>query len=518
MGNVFMYMIIPLSTLLILRYLYARHLSDGIETSWSEEMKKRRAVSVKFSENSVPHDMKDHNQKVAAIVEAMRSFYNRKQAFRVYHGSTNSTRLVNFDRTKIIDISSLSDVLSIDAEEKTALVETNVPMDVLVDATLKYGLVPAVVPEFPGITVGGSFSGTAGESSSFKYGFFDRTVKWCNIILSNGEIVKASATSNSDLFYGAAGSFGTLGVTTLFEIQLIPAGTYVELTYFPVTSVAEAITAIKRASKDSYNYIDGILYSLNHGVIILGHLTDHTTHRVQRFTRAHDPWFYLHAAKAGSTTEAVPLQDYLFRYDRGAFWMGAYSFHMFWTPFNRLTRWFVDPLMHTRKLYQALHASGHAQKFMIQDLALPHETAEPFIDYVSREFGIFPLWLCPLRPDSEAPMHSRYPAATDLLINVGVWGPRWGDFEDFQKENRALEKKVTELEGLKWLYAHAYYTEEEFWKIYGRDWYEALRAKYHAQTLPNIYDKVKPAEGYKAPSELKGLLMALFGKATLLKK
>lgn len=49
-------------------------------------------------------------------------------------------------------------------------------MDRLVEETLKYGLIPPVVMEFPGITVGGGYSGTSGESSSFKHGFFDRTL------------------------------------------------------------------------------------------------------------------------------------------------------------------------------------------------------------------------------------------------------------------------------------------------------------------------------------------------------
>ena len=44
-------------------------------------------------------------------------------------------------------------------------------MDRLVESTLKYNLIPPVVMEFPGITAGGGFAGTSGESSSFKYGF-----------------------------------------------------------------------------------------------------------------------------------------------------------------------------------------------------------------------------------------------------------------------------------------------------------------------------------------------------------
>ena len=58
-------------------------------------------------------------------------------------------------------------------------------MDTLVEETRKHGLIPPVVMECPGITVGGGFSGT-GKSSSFKFGFFDRTVDWIEIVLANG--------------------------------------------------------------------------------------------------------------------------------------------------------------------------------------------------------------------------------------------------------------------------------------------------------------------------------------------
>ncbi|KAK5004652.1 hypothetical protein LTR60_006494, partial [Cryomyces antarcticus] len=64
-------------------------------------------------------------------------------------------------------------------------------------------------------------------------------------------------------------------------------------------------------------------------------------------------------------------------------------------------------------------------------------------------------------------------------------------YEEFVHQNRMLEDKVQELDGMKWLYAHAYYTEDEFWSIYDRQWYDALRAKYNATWLPSVYDKVK---------------------------
>ena len=66
-------------------------------------------------------------------------------------------------RENIVDISHLSRVLKVDINSKTALVEPNVPMDRLVESTLKHGLIPPVVMKLPGITAGGGFAGTGGE-------------------------------------------------------------------------------------------------------------------------------------------------------------------------------------------------------------------------------------------------------------------------------------------------------------------------------------------------------------------
>jgi delta24-sterol reductase len=449
--------------------------------------------------------MNAHDEAVELIAIKTREYFERKQPYRIYHGSTNSTRHSQLRRDQCIDTSKLKRVLSVNTETKTALVEPNVPMDSLVESTLQHGLIPPVVMEFPGITVGGGFSGTSGESSSFRYGFFDRTVNWVEMVLANGKKVIASRTQLPDLFYGAASSFGTLGIVTLVELQLVESKPFVELAYHPVNSVPEALQKIDEATKDTtIDYLDGILFSKDHGVICTGRLSDHSTSsRIQRFTRATDPWFYIHCQglynkSSAPVTEAIPIVDYLFRYDRGAFWTGAYAYRYFLTPFNRLTRWALDYFMHTRVMYHALHRSGLADEFIIQDVAIPYPSAEEFVNYLDRAFTHYPLWLCPLKQTGKS-SNSTYgltaekpaPNAPEMLLNFGVWGPGPRGRRAFIEANRSLEQKVDSLGGKKWLYAQTYYTEEEFWNIYDRKEYDALRQKYHATHLPSLYDKVK---------------------------
>jgi delta24-sterol reductase len=455
--------------------------------------------------------MDAHQAAVEKVCSRIQHFYNTKTPFRVYHGSTNSTRHANFARDAIVDVSSLNHVLSIDYDKKTALVEPNVPMDALIRETVKAGLLPPVVMEFPGITVGGGFVGTAGESSSFKHGFFDRTVLSAEVVLADGTPVTASATENADLFEGLRGSFGTLGVLTMIELQLIPLRTMVEVTYHPTYSFEESINVMQRQTAEQKNdYVDGILFSRTSGVIVVGRLTDANTSPtlpVRRFSKPWNEWFWIHARSIAQnravTKELVPIEDYLFRYDRGAFWMGMYAYKHFMVPFIRLTRFLLDYFMHTRIMYHALHASGYTDRYIIQDIAFPTGNAPAFVEYVDQKFGIYPLWLCPLRKDGRSSMghpkpyegaiggadiHSTYEGE---YINIGVWGPYSSNETEYIRANREIETKMRELGGLKWLYSRVFYTEDEWWQVYDKPRYEALRQKFDAASLPSIWDKAK---------------------------
>jgi len=458
-----------------------------------------------------------HQLKVSRIARQVKSYYRTKTPFRIYHGSTNSTRIVSFRRSEMLDVSDLNNVLSIDTKRQVAVVEPNVPMDSLVDATVAYDLLPPVITEFPGITVGGGIQGGAGESSSFKWGFFSQTVNWIEYVLADGSIVKSSPAKYADLFYGAAGSSGTLDVITAVEVRLIPAKKYVRLTYLPVASFKDAIDTMQQTAAEAHDFIDGIMFGKDHGVIVAGKLSDTAVGTVQRFSRAHNPWYYLHAQKIDAAkkivTETVPLKDYLFRYDRGAFWVGKYAFERFDIPFNALTRFMLNPLLNTRKLYQALQDSGASQEHLVQDLTLPLDTTEEFMQYIDNLTGIYPLWLCPIKPEPRSPLLCNGLDAP-LAINIGVWGPQIADYTEFKKINRDIEAKLTKLGGKKWMYAHTYYTEKEFWNIYDKSWYNKLRQKYKATTLPSIFEKVRVKERYAVRAR-RGLLRTITGRAKL---
>lgn len=89
--------------------------------------------------------MEEHKSTVARLSSQVAHFSAAKTAFRIYHGSTLSTRQSSRRRNEIIDVSSLDHVLQFNKDAKTVLVEPNVAMDRLVEATLAQGLLPKVV-------------------------------------------------------------------------------------------------------------------------------------------------------------------------------------------------------------------------------------------------------------------------------------------------------------------------------------------------------------------------------------
>ena len=465
-------------------------------------------------------NLQRHDRIVSRLAAQVRTYAERGERFRINHGSSNSTRPTSTGN--LLDISVLNNILFISKGETClgldsyCLVEPNVPMDKLVEATLQCGLVPPVVMEFPGITVGGGFSGTSAESSSFRCGFFSDNVHEVEMILGNGQVVKASNDHHQDLFLAAAGALGTLGVVTAVKMRLVPAKRFVHVRYSRLGNFPDAISEFRKMKAGSFEYLDAIMYSKQHTVAITGTLVDeellpaHAS--IKTFSNAADDWFYRHVRTKtiqlvpGSEAEDyVPLAEFLFRYDRGGFWVGEMGYDYFrHIPFNGFMRWLLDDFSHTRTLYHALHATGVTRELVVQDVTVPWDQATEFIDHIADELAIWPLWLCPLgktRMPSFHPVTSSAPesglSTSDEMLSVGIWG--WGpkDRDRFLASNRGLEAKLEELNGRKWLYAHMFYTEEEFWRLYDREWYKSLREKYHATSLVNIYDKIKRGGGEK---------------------
>ncbi len=464
--------------------------------------------------------MAQHQQKLKQVVERIRFLSSNQEKAYVYHGSTNTTRALKFKKNHVVDLSDFGNILDIDVQSQTVICEPNVPMDRLVEATLKYGLVPPVVMEFPGITVGGGISGGAGESSSFKHGLFHNTVLEMEIVLGNGEVVKASREQHSDLFWGVAGALGTLGIITQVKLKLISAKKFVKVEYQTVknfSQMQEVLTSYAKTTE--YDFMEGIMYTAKLGVVILGKMTDISEKpEVIGLNKSWGRWYYKHIQfrlKNKIFCDYFPLRDFLFRYDRGAFWMGEYFFKLFHLPANRLTKWIFNAWLNTRALYRALHSANLAQKYIIQDLCLPASKVWEFCKFLEKHYKIYPLWFIPLKPESQPCQLSFANLPGEALVSIGVYGTSGLINRRELKKNILLSQKLQSLGGRKWFYATNYYSRTEFWKIYNLKWYGRMRTKYSAKNLfPDIFTKLTTNVQSK-PEIFKGFFRFLLHKKYL---
>jgi FAD/FMN-containing dehydrogenase len=316
--------------------------------------------------------LEEHKAAVARIQEQVKYFHDNKKQFRVYHGSTSSTRPLSFTRDSIVDTSDMDRIFPVNLETMTVQAEPKVPMDALAAHCLKHGVVPKIVMEFKGITVGGGYSGFSAESSMYRYGLFNNTVSDIEIVLGDGTLESASRTHNADLLEHAAGSLGTFGIVTLLTVELIPAKPYVQLDIQLLDDISKAHDIFEEATKDeSIHYIDGVYFRKGRIAVMFGRFVDAPPSPSQVLKKMQVHWFAdtIEAALDTRPTQEKPstvymnTTDYLFRYDHGAFWGGKLAFKHFHVPENALTRRLADPFLDSRTCYHALHKSGLAGEF-----------------------------------------------------------------------------------------------------------------------------------------------------------
>ena len=474
--------------------------------------------------------MEEHKVAVERIQKQVRHFYDNKKHFRVYHGSTSSTRPMSFTRDSIVDTSDMGRIFPVDLETMTVKAEPKVPMDALATHCLKHGVVPKIIMEFKGITVGGGYSGFSGESSMYKYGLFNNTVPEIEIVLGDGSLETASRTHNADLLEHAAGSLGTFGIVTLVTIELIKATKYVQIDMQMVKEVATAQNMFEEATNNpDIHFIDGVYFGPGRIVVMLAKFLDSVPSGEQPLKKMQVHWFAdtiddkLSKSKDPEKPTPVYLntEDYLFRYDHGAFWGGKLAFTHFHVPQNALTRRLADPFLDSRTCYHALHKSGLANEYVVQDFGIPARNVTQFVQFVNDTLPELQIFLAPCMKPTEIGLSSRFnPRVAEVqderIFAVGVYGRGPRDPKAFYELNRKLELRSAELLGAKLLYARTYYTEDEFWLIYHKPIYDEMRKKYKAETLPSIYEKLKadmnPDADKRRP--VRGILETIWDKAT----
>src|SRR5688572_10311623 len=205
-----------------------------------------------------------HGDKVARIAAQLRAHSGDKpvslRKASVSHQVPKAGDLRHKDDK--IDISDLTEIISVDPVKRVCVAEPGVTFVDLVDATLQHGLVPIVVPELKTITVGGAVSGCSLESMSFVHGGFHDTCLEYEVLTAEGEVLRCTREENPLVFQMIHGSFGTLGILTKLKFRLVPAKKNVRMTYETYPTLEGYQAAIwQRFTNRDVDFMDGIIHA-----------------------------------------------------------------------------------------------------------------------------------------------------------------------------------------------------------------------------------------------------------------
>jgi len=428
-----------------------------------------------------------HEQRRERLIRELADARANGSSVGLAKTTSNLFRHRQQSHTRRIDVRAFHHVLSVDTERLIADVEGMTTYEELADETLRFGLLPTVVPQLKTITIGGAVSGLGIESSSFKYGLVHETVEEMEILLGDGSTVVCSPSQNADLFYGFPNSYGTLGYVLRLTVKLIPAKRYVKLTHTGFTEPAKFFAEIETlCSSSTFDYIDGVVFNGNEMYITTGvfnndapFFSDYTYMKV----------FYQSIRRR--EVDYLTAHDYIWRWDTDWFWCSKHFYVQ-----HAAVRLLATRRLLNSRTYQRIMRFSH--KFMptsrdeavIQDVDIPIEHAVEFLDFLLHEIGVLPIWICPFRSYDPTVTYELCSIDTKkLYVNFGFWDTVPSTHPDGYF-NRKIEAKALALGGVKGLYSTAYYDEDTFWQIYDHAAYKALKDKYDPRRcFKGLYEK-----------------------------
>lgn len=373
--------------------------------------------------------------------------------------------------------------------------QANTDMRRLVRCLARESLTIPVVGETDSMTVGAMIGGVGVGSSSHRFGFFSESVLGVEVMLANGTVLRASRNEHVDIFEALPSSHGSGCFLLSADIRTVPAKRYVRCVYRRVGSHAEACEVLEArctapaAEIDAPvvdgsgagfadDFIDAMMFGTTEGVVISGVWSDGEASGEEKLpiTRPYSHWwspFYFNHARAvcaqlGRNAEAdnadgfdmcdtyeelVPLEDYVFRYDRGMFWTMPLARPLLNAAWVRvLFGWITTSrLFHHIPRDDAKHGGHGAGESIVQDIVVPVAKAPAALEEVGAKLDVFPLWVCPcinVQSSGKArPAALWKPGPQKLFLDVGVYGVPTSRSYDAVASHGALQAIASALGG-----------------------------------------------------------------------
>ncbi len=412
-----------------------------------------------------------HTRKVARVAEMLR---RRKSTAPL----SRQKRVVSHQVPKVhdkkhtdekVDLLDLDEVIEVDPERRICIAEAGVPFCKLVDHTLPLGLVPIVVPELKTITIGGAVAGCSIESMSFQYGGFHDTCLEYEIITAKGDVLTCTPNNEHSLIFQMMhGSFGTVGILSRLVFRLIPAKPFVHLRHEKHTSIDSYLEAIwSHYQHQDVDFMDGIIHSNSQLSLCVGDFVDSAP-----YTNRYDWLKVYYQSTATRHEDYLKTPHYFFRYDQGVTNVHPKSFlgRLLFGKFLGST----EILRLAEKLRWLLLSDDRPD--VTVDTFLPFSRLKEFLEWYAEDFGHFPLWCVPYRRvhDYEWLVDGFWDGMDDeLMVDIAIYGMKQRGETNYY---RLMEEKLKQLNGVKTLISYNYYEKEEFWEIFNRENFEAVKA------------------------------------------
>lgn len=118
-----------------------------------------------------------------------------------------------------IDMRGLNQIVSFQPKERTIRVQAGIRWRDIQEVIDQHDLAIKIMQTYSNFTVGGSMSVNA-HGRYIGQGPLILSVKLFTLVLANGELIEASPSKNSEIFYGVIGGYGGLGVIAEVVLEL----------------------------------------------------------------------------------------------------------------------------------------------------------------------------------------------------------------------------------------------------------------------------------------------------------
>ncbi len=155
--------------------------------------------------------------KPSSITELQRIVVTSNKPLSIAGGRFSQGGHIAYPGGIVIDMTKLNKIISFD--KKSITVEAGATWRDIQRYIAPYNRAVRVMQSYNDFTVGGSLSVNV-HGRDIHYGPLIETVNSIELLLSDGRLVTASRCENSDLFAGAIGGYGALGIITQATLSL----------------------------------------------------------------------------------------------------------------------------------------------------------------------------------------------------------------------------------------------------------------------------------------------------------